>query len=154
MVVKKGENIKGFNLIDQYEKENNLTDFDGKKVLLSFHPLAFTSVCATQMRNLDDNYKQFEEMNIVPLGISVDAQPSKAAWAESLELKNIKILSDFHPKGQLARELGIYLENAGFSKRANILLDEKGKVLWVKVYDPSELPDIDEVISIVKKFDK
>ena len=153
MVVEKGEKIKDFTLIDQNEKEINLANLEGKKVLLSFHPLAFTSVCTKQMKGLDDNYKQFEKLNTVPLGVSVDAQPSKTAWAEKLGLENLKILADFHPKGQLAKELGIYVKEEGFSGRANILLDEEGKVLWTKVYELTELPDLDEVISAVKKFD-
>jgi len=154
MVVKKGKKIKDFTLVDQNEKEINLAEFEGKKVLLSFHPLAFTSVCAQQMKALDDNYEQFEKLNTVPLGISVDAQPSKTAWAETLELKNLKILADFHPKGKLARRLGVYVKEEGFSGRANILLNEKRRVLWAKVYKLTELPDLDEVISAVKKFDK
>ena len=153
MVVEKGKKIKKFNLVDQNEKEISLTDFKGKKVLLSFHPLAFTSVCAKQMKALDDNFEQFEKLNTVPMGISVDAQPSKTAWAETLGLKNLKILAYFHPKGQLAKEMGVYEKEEGFSGRANILLDEKGKVLWSKVYELSELPDLEEVISTVKNFE-
>ena len=153
MVVEKGKIIKDFTLVDQNEKEISLADFEGKKVLLSFHPLAFTSICAKQMKALEDNYEQFEKLNTVLFGISVDAQPSKTAWAETLGLKNLKILADFHPKGQLAKELGVYEKEEGFSGRANILLDEKGKVLWSKVYELSELPDLEEVISTVKNFE-
>ena len=106
------------------------------------------------MKALEDNYEQFEKLNTVLLGISVDAQPSKTAWAETLGLENLKILADFHPKGQLAKELGVYINEEGFSGRANILLDKNRKVLWTKVYELSELPDLDEVISAVKKYEK
>ncbi|MFW5980706.1 MAG: redoxin domain-containing protein [Halanaerobiaceae bacterium] len=150
MVVEKGRQINDFTLMDQNENEVSLSDFNGKKVLLSFHPLAFTSVCAKQMQALDDNYERFEKLNTVPLGISVDAQPSKTAWAETLGLKNLQILADFHPKGKLAKELGVYIEEEGFSGRANIIIDEKGEVIWTKVYELSQLPDVEEVISAVK----
>jgi hypothetical protein len=36
--------------------------------------------------------------------------------------------------------------------RANIIVDEKGKVAWVKVYEISTLPDINEVITVLKKL--
>ena len=150
MVVEKGKKVEDFTMVNQHEEKVSLSDFRGQKVLLSFHPLAFTSVCAKQMRALDDNFEQFQELNTVPLGISVDAQPSKTAWSESLELDNLQMLADFHPKGELAKKLGVYIEEEGFSGRANILLNEEGEVIWTKVYELSELPDLDEVIEAVK----
>ena len=150
MVIEKGKKLEGFTLTDQYENEVSLSDFAGKKVLLSFHPLAFTSICAQQMQALDDNYERFKKLNTVPLGISVDAQPSKTAWSESLDLENLKILADFHPKGELARELGVYVEEEGFSGRANILLDEAGQVIWTKVYELSQVPDLKEVFEVIE----
>ncbi|MEJ6949887.1 redoxin domain-containing protein [Natronospora cellulosivora (SeqCode)] len=146
MTIKVGENLKNFTLEDQNENKVSLNDFKGKKVLLSFHPLAWTGVCTKQMKALDDNYEQFEESNTIPLGINVEATPSKKAWAEDMELENLRILSDFWPHGQLAKELGVFIEENGFSGRVNILLDEEHNVVWVKEYDIPELPDIEEVL--------
>jgi len=47
----KGEQAIYFNLIDQYEKYVSLEELEGSKVLLSFHPLAWTKVCAEQMKS-------------------------------------------------------------------------------------------------------
>lgn len=151
MNVKKGDKVVNFKLDDQDENEVKLSDFKGKKVLLSFHPLAWTGVCTKQMKTLDKNYDTFEENNTVPLGISVDPVPSKKAWADDMELGNLKILSDFWPHGEFAKSLDLFLKDNGISGRANILLDEEGKVAWFKVYDIPELPDINEVLEEVKK---
>ncbi len=145
-----GEKIDNFTLPDQDENEVSLKDFKGKKVLLSFHPLAWTGVCTKQMEALDNNYSTFDENNTVPLGLSVDPVPSKKAWAEDMGLSNLKILADFWPHGDLAKDLGIFIEESGISARVNILLDEEGKVKWFKVYDIPQLPDIDEVLEEVK----
>jgi len=145
-----GEKIDNFILPDQDENEVSLKDFKGKKVLLSFHPLAWTGVCTKQMEALDNNYSTFDENNTVPLGLSVDPVPSKKAWAEDMGLSNLKILADFWPHGDLAKDLGIFIEESGISARVNILLDEEGKVKWFKVYDIPQLPDIDEVLEEVK----
>jgi len=145
-----GEKIDNFTLPDQDENEVSLKDFKGKKVLLSFHPLAWTGVCTKQMEALDNNYSTFDENNTVPLGLSVDPVPSKKAWAEDMGLKDLKILADFWPHGDLAKDLGIFIEESGISARVNILLDEEGKVKWFKVYDIPQLPDIDEVLEEVK----
>ncbi|MFW6264713.1 MAG: redoxin domain-containing protein [Bacillota bacterium] len=152
MTIKKGEKLNNFVLQDQDENEVNLDDFKGKKVLLSFHPLAWTGVCTKQMKALDDNYDKFNENNTEPLGINVEPTPSKKAWAEDMELEKLRILSDFWPHGELAKELGVFLEENGFSGRVNILLDEDHKVVWVKEYDIPELPDIDEVLEKAEKL--
>ena len=150
MTIKKGYKLNNFTLQDHNENEVSLEDYKGKKVLLSFHPLAWTGVCTKQMKALDDNYQDFEDNNTVAFGVNVEATPSKKAWADDMELKNLKILSDFWPHGELAKELGIFIEEHGFSGRVNILLDEQGKVVWVKEYEIPELPDINEVLEKIK----
>ena len=42
-VIKVGEKAVDFSLKDQHGEEVSLKDFKGKKVLLSFHPLAWTA---------------------------------------------------------------------------------------------------------------
>jgi peroxiredoxin len=150
-VITEGSQVEDFSLKDQNDNIVSLSDFAGQKVLLSFHPLAWTSVCANQMSDLEANQEVFSDLNTVPLGVSIDAVPSKEAWAEELAIEDTKLLADFWPHGELAKQLGIFAEDKGFSKRANILLDEEGKVLWTKVYELSELPDIDEVIEVIKQ---
>jgi peroxiredoxin len=149
MKLKKGDKIPEFKLRDHKEEEVSLEKFDGKNVLLSFHPLAWTSVCRKQMQALEGNYEKFEDNNTVPLGISVDPVPSKSAWAEDIGLKNLRLLSDFWPHGDFAEKLGIFIKEKGISGRVNILVNAEGKILWAKEYDIPELPDIDEVLEAV-----
>ena len=119
-------------------------------MLLSFHPLAWTSICAKQMQALEKNVKVFEKAGAVAVGLSVDSVPCKTAWAKSLKIRKTRLLADFWPHGKVAASLGLFRKE-GFSERANILLDEKGKVAWIKVYPVRELPDIREVLAAVKK---
>lgn len=148
-LIKKGDKAPDFKLPNQEKKDISLKDFKGKKVLVSFHPMAFTGVCIDQMRELERRYKEFEKKGIVPLGISIDPVPAKGVWAKSLMLEKLDILSDFNPIGEVAKAYGIFLEDKGISGRANILVDEDGKVLWSKQYDIPELPDVDEVLEQV-----
>ncbi len=146
MTIRTGEKAKDIALEDQDGKEIHLSDFRGRKVLLSFHPLAWTPVCAQQMKALEKNRARFEELNTLALGLSVDTVPSKKAWAKELGIKDTKLLSDFWPHGEAAQSYGIFREKEGFSERANIIVDEKGQVSFVKVYPISQLPDIEEII--------
>lgn len=148
---KVGDKAKNFSLPDQNDKEFTLTDFKGKKVLLSFHPLAWTSVCAKQMKSLEDNKSVFDSLNTVAVGVSVDTSPSKKAWAGSLSIKKTRLLSDFWPHGKVAQLYGIFRTRDGISERANIIIDEKQKIAFFKIYKLGELPDIQEVIDALRK---
>ena len=146
-IIKVGEKAPNFTLKDQGGADVTLSDFHGQKVLLSWHPLAWTSVCTDQMRDLERNYKRFEEKGVVVLGMSVDPAPSKSAWAKILLLNNIRILADFFFFFKVAKAYCIFSEEYGASKRANILIDENGIVSWVKKYEIRMLPDVEEVIA-------
>ncbi|MBA7564158.1 Alkyl hydroperoxide reductase E [subsurface metagenome] len=150
MALKAGDMAPDFTLKDHNGNEFKLSDFKGKQVLLSFHPLGWTGVCAQQMQSLEENFKTFESLNTVPVGISVDSVPAKKAWAEHLGIKNVRLLSDFWPHGRVAQLYGIFIEEKGFSQRANIIVDENGKIAFVKVYEISQLPDIQEIIKTLK----
>ena len=141
-----------FVLKDQNGEEFKLSGTRGKRVLLSFHPLAWTKVCAQQMQSLEENNKALESLNTVPVGISVDSIPTKKAWAENLGIKNARLLSDFWPHGYVAQLYRIFIEEKGFSQRANIIVAENGKIAFVKVYEISQLPDIQEIIRALKEL--
>jgi len=149
-VVPINRRVRDFVLPDQDGKSVRLSSFRGKRVLLSWHPLAWTTVCAQQMQALEKHRRAFAKLGTVALGLSVDTVPSKRAWATSLKIKETRLLSDFWPHGKIARALGIFRPADGISERANIILDEKGRVIFVKVYPIRQLPDIDEILTFLK----
>ncbi len=149
--VKLGDEAPDFVLKDQEGNEFRLSELRGKRVLLSFHPLAWTGVCAKQMQSLEQNYERFSELNAVPVGISVDSAPTKQAWARDLKIEKTRLLADFWPHGQVAGMYGVFREHDGFSERANIIIDEEGTVVFTKVYPIAELPDIEELMDFLKE---
>ncbi len=145
-----GDTAPNFTLKDNRGSMVSLNDYKGKRVLLSWHPLAWTAVCADQMKSLETNYARFESLGTIPLGLSIDPVPSKNAWAKELKIATLKLPSDFWPHGEVAKTYGLFRELEGFSERANVIIDENGKVQWIKVYDIHELPDIEEVLQQLK----
>lgn len=148
-LIKIGAMAPGFTLRDQHNKEFKLSDSRGRKVLLSWHPLAFTKICARQMQSLERHFKEFAKLNTVPVGLSVDTVPCKHAWARAIKVKYLLMLSDFWPHGAVAEKFGI-MRKEGFSERANIIIDEQGRVAWAKVYPIKELPDVDELLAVLE----
>jgi peroxiredoxin len=151
---KAGDKAPDFTLLDQNRKEFRLSDYKGKRVLLSFHPLAWTGVCSDQMRGLEKHFEEFKDLNTVAVGINVDSIPSKKAWADSLGLKNTRILSDFWPHGKIAELYRIFRKEDGISERANILVNEKQDIEFVRIYEISELPDLDEILTILRNMEE
>ncbi len=146
-----GDVFGDFSLKSHTEAAVDTAQFAGQKILLSFHPLAWTEVCAKQMQSLEANFETFQKHNTVPLGFSVDAVPCKKAWAKNLGIEKVDLLSDFWPHGGIAAKLGLFIDKFGFSERANVILDEERKAIFVKVYPIKELPDINEVIEFLRK---
>jgi peroxiredoxin len=148
--LKVGDIAPDFSLCDHHDRQFRLQDLKGKKVLLSFHPLAWTRVCSQQMKDLEAARATLESLNAVAVGLSVDTVPSKHAWARELGLKETRLLSDFWPHGGVAHALGIFREEEGFSERANILIDEQGLVAFIRIYPIEERPDLGEVLAAMK----
>lgn len=148
--IEAGEMAPDFTLKDQDGKLHTLKEMSGRRVLLSFHPLAWTGVCAKQMQSLEAQFERFAALGVVPLGVSIDTTFSKHAWAKSLGIERVRLLSDFWPHGGLAKALGLFREGDGFSERANALVDEEGKAVWVKVYPIPELPDLEEIFRLLE----
>jgi peroxiredoxin len=139
-----------FTLSDQNGKNVTLFSLQGKKVLLSFRPLAWTPVCTDQMKSLEENFDRLAELNTVALGIGVDSSPSNKAWAKALNIEKTRLISDFWPHGKVSKLYSVFREKDGYSERANILVDEKGVVLFAKMYPVGQLPDIEEIIKVLK----
>ena len=122
-----------------------LSDYRGRKhVVVAFHPLAFTPVCATQMQSYEADQAWFDDHETHVLGVSVDSVPAKVAWADTLNGITYDLLSDFHPHGGVAKAYGV-LRDGGISERAVFVVDKAGRVVFAKVYDIPTLPDNAEV---------
>jgi peroxiredoxin len=55
-----GDPAPNFSLEDNHNKIVNLSDYRGRNILLSWHPLAWTPVCTDQMRALENNWDNFQ----------------------------------------------------------------------------------------------
>lgn len=150
--LKIGDRATNFSLEDQEGTLFTLSEFKGMRVLLSFHPLAWTSVCSEQMKSLEKNKEAFDSLNTIAVGVSIDTVPSKKAWAKSLGIEKTRLLSDFWPHGKVAKSFGIFRTKDGFSERANIIIDENQKTAFFKIYKLGQLPNVQEIIGALKKL--
>ena len=69
--------------------------------------------------------------------MSVDSKFCHKAWSSGFAGINFPLLADFHPKGEVCKAYGIWLDEAGIGDRATILIGKDGTVLWSESVSPS-----------------
>jgi len=104
-----------------------LSSFRGRKVLLAFFPLAFTSVCTEEMCAFSQDYGRFQAADTVVLPISVDSIPTLKEF-KAKEKMTLELLSDF--RREVTRAYGTLIEDKFLSSRAYVLIDREGIVRW------------------------
>jgi peroxiredoxin len=141
----------GFTLEDQRRAPVTLPPGDGQRWLLSFHPLAWTAPCASQMQDLEAHQPEFVDLDCVAVGISVDSWISKQAWGDEIGVTATPLLADFWPHGAVARDYGIFREKNGFSERANLVIGRDGRIAFARIYPIHEVPPIDPVLAFLRQ---
>ena len=110
--------------------EVTLSSLRGKKVLIAFFPLAFTSTCTSELCAITTDYSQFVDSNSVVLPISVDSIPTLKEYKAKEKLA-VDLLSDF--RREVSRKYGVLNDDRFFSNRSYFVIDAEGFVRWVFV---------------------
>jgi peroxiredoxin Q/BCP len=140
-----GDKAPNFKLSDQDEKDVNLADFKGRKLLLYFYPKADTPGCTKQACSVRDAKAELADLGVDVIGISPDAPGKQKKFADKHDL-GFTLLSDQDNK--VAKAYGAWGEKSMYGKkyegiiRSALLLNEEGKVVqtWYKVSPKDTVP--------------
>jgi peroxiredoxin Q/BCP len=140
-----GDKAPNFKLSDQDEKNVNLADFKGRKLLLYFYPKADTPGCTKQACSVRDAKAELADLGVDVIGISPDAPGKQKKFADKHDL-GFTLLSDQDNK--VAKAYGAWGEKSMYGKkyegiiRSALLLNEEGKVVqtWYKVSPKDTVP--------------
>jgi peroxiredoxin len=139
-LIEAGESAPEFTLPNHRGEPVSLSDFRGRKVMLVFYPADFSPVCSDQLSIYQEVLDEIDDAGVQLLGISVDSSWTHNAFRKQLGL-DIPLLADFHPKGEVSRSYGAYIDDYGTSNRSLVLIDEEGVVRWVhESPSPIEIP--------------
>ena len=133
--------------------EVTLSQFKGKYVLLFFYPLDFTFVCPTEIIAFSDRAKEFTDLNVEVLGVSVDSQYSHLAWRNvprtegGLGQINYTLVADLNK--QIARDYDVLIGDA-VALRGLFLIDKAGVVRHQVVNDLPLGRSVDEALRMVQ----
>ena len=131
-----GDKAPDITLPDQVGEVHNLSDYEGKWVLLYFYPKDDTPGCTKEACLLRDNYDSFKKIKAVVLGVSVDSVKSHKKFADKYDLP-FTLLADADK--EVVNAYGVWGEKRFMgrtymgTRRWSFLIDPDGRI--AKIYE-------------------
>lgn len=145
-----GASAPSFTLVGNDLGEKSLSDFAGKKVILSLMPSFDTPVCATSVRKFNEQAASLPDTAVV--NVSMDLPFAQKRFCTSEGIEGVTSLSAF--RSSFGQDYGIAIADgplAGLLGRAIIVLDSDGKVVYTElVPEIAQEPNYDAAIAAVK----
>ena len=146
-----GTKAPDFKLNVAPDKSLKLGDLAGKPVVLAFYPADWSPVCGDQLAVYSEALPEFESYGAQLLGLSVDGVWCHAAFAGARHI-DFPLLSDFEPKGEVAKQYGAYRQADGFCERALFVIDRKGIVSWSYLSPIGVNPGADGILQALEQL--
>jgi peroxiredoxin len=150
-VLPAGTAAPDFTLFSTPREKLSLSSLRGRPVVLAFYPADWSPVCGDQMALYSQIMPLFDEYRAVVLGISVDSVWSHQAFVDARKLR-FALLSDYEPKGDVARRYGAYDYQDGCSQRALFVVDADGTITWSFLSPPELNPGADGILDALDKL--
>jgi peroxiredoxin (alkyl hydroperoxide reductase subunit C) len=109
-------------------------DILGKWTLFFFYPADFTFVCPTELEDLAGLYDQFQAISCEVYSVSCDTHFIHKAWhdiSKAIQKIQYPMLAD--PTGNLAKDLGVMIEDQGIAERGSFIVNPQGKIVAYEV---------------------
>ena len=148
-----GRRAPGFTLHSTPDQTVDLEDFRGRPIVLAFYPADWSPVCGDQLALYNEVLPEFKRFDAQLLGISVDGVWCHAAYAQHRNL-HFPLLSDFEPKGAVARSYGAYRPGDGVCERALFVLDGGGMIRWSYLSPLGVNPGADGILNALESMAK
>ncbi len=151
MLLEVGDQAPDFSLPNQDGNMVSLSDLQGQKVIIWFYPKANTPGWTIEGKGFRDEFKKFQEDNIVILGISADPINKQKKFCDKQKFPYDLLSDESH---EMLESYGVWgkkkfmgREYMGIS-RITYIIDENGKIEHVieKVKTMSHAKDVLEII--------
>lgn len=143
-----GAKAPDFTLNVTPDQKITLSDLKGRPVVLAFYPADWSPVCGDQMGLYNEMMSEFRKYQAELLGLSVDGVWCHAAFAADRRL-HFPLLSDFEPKGAVAKQYGVYRPE-GVSERALFVIDGDGVIRWCYISPLGINPGADGILDALE----
>ena len=142
-----------FSLPSTPDQMVTLSEFRGQPVVLAFYPADWSPVCGDQMALYNEILSEFRRFNAELIGISVDGIWCHLAFGHDRKL-HFPLLADFEPKGNVARQYGVYRAHEGTTERALFVIDADGIIRWSYVSPVGVNPGADGILRALEQLER
>ena len=150
--LKAGDEAPDFKVVDESFTPVKLSDFAGKKVLISAVPSLDTPVCSLQTKRFNEEAAKLGE-DVAVLTISADLPFAQKRFCEAEKIGETKVLSDSVWK-DFGQEYGVLIKDMGLLARSIFIVGKEGKLEYVElVKEVTSHPDYDRALAELKKLD-
>jgi mycoredoxin-dependent peroxiredoxin len=132
-----GEAAPSFTARNQHGELVTVSSLRGAPAVITFYPWAFSSICRDELAAVRDDHGSFVALGARVLAVSCDAIFTLRAYADT-EGIGFDLLSDHWPHGAIARDYGVFDEEAGCARRGTFVLDSAGLIRWQQVNQINE----------------
>lgn len=146
-----GTQAPDFKLPTTPDQHVSLKDFRGQPAIVFFYPADWSPVCGDQTELYNELLPEFRRFNAALLGVSVDGVWCHLAYAKHRKL-HYPLLSDFEPKGQVARSYGVYRQADGTSERALFVINSEGVIHWSYISPIGVNPGADGILNALEEL--
>lgn len=148
-LIEAGAPAPAFALPTAPDRMTSLRMLRGRPVVLAFYPADWSPVCGDQMALYSALHQEWDRLGAVVYGVSVDGPWCHLAFGEARALR-VDLLSDFEPKGEVARAYGVYDRESGTCRRALFVIDQDGIVRWSYLSPVEVNPGADGILEALE----
>ena len=119
-------------------QDAQMSDYEGKWIVLFFYPADFTFVCPTELEELANTYAEFQKIGVEVISVSTDTVFTHKAWHDSSEaIGKITYPMAADTAGEMSMELGTYIADEGLSLRGTFIISPEGIIKSIEINDNS-----------------
>jgi peroxiredoxin Q/BCP len=126
MALTVGTKAPDFTTKDDQGNTVSLSDFAGKIVVLYFYPKDDTPGCTKEAQSFRDNYQEYQDKDMVVLGVSTDDEASHKLFKEKYGLP-FQLLAD--TDGSICQAYDV--DGGGYAKRVTYIINGEGVISHV-----------------------
>lgn len=144
-ILQPGERAPHFTLRVTADQSLKSEELLGSPVVLAFYPADWSPVCGDQLSVINEALPLIRARGAQVIAVSVDNVWSHEAFTSAHSL-HFPLLSDFEPKGAVARLFGAYDDSVGEARRALFVIDSTGVIAWSYIAPVAINPGVDGVL--------
>ncbi|WP_432560533.1 redoxin domain-containing protein [Granulicoccus sp. GXG6511] len=144
-----GDRVDSFDGVNQFGQ--SVTIGAGSAWLVFFYPFAFTGICSSELRALDEMRRPLRDVGVRLAAVSCDSMFALRVFSDA-EHFSFDLVSDHWPHGAIAERFGVFDARRGCALRGSFLVDQDRTVRWRTVQNLGQPRDMNAHLAAAREL--